>query len=411
MSGVLPKRVVITGISAVTPAGPTIEATFQGLLEKKNGIRKLTESDMEFLSNIKVQSGGPLDGWDLELWKKKAGTVKSMYHALGVCTAWTALEDAKWKPSNEEQYTRTGIMYGSARTSSPDISIAHREVVKHGYGRLDRIILTKLIPSMIVGSVTIPHHICGFANSIVSGNCTGTNAIGDAYRTVGFGEADIMIAGSAEHDFDALVFDSLIKGNYGFNLHVDKNPGEASKPFDKARNGWVYGIGAGCVILEELSHALKRGAHIYAEVVGYSMLSEGGEETAKAGTGVLRTMRRAIRDNHVDAVFADAPGYGNWDEGEANAIEEMFGKKVDVSAIKGSIGHLNSASSSVNVAVAAYSLHKGIIPPIKNLTNPVNGNVNFAMNPVKKDIRGVVANSVNYDGTAFGSIVLKKYTN
>lgn len=406
---VLPKRVVITGLSVVTPLGGTVASTFANLLEKKNGIRRLTAADMEFMEELIVKSGGPLDSWDKETWIKKAGVVKSVYHALGVNTCWDALADAKWQPENEEQYTRTGIMYGSSRTSSPDISIAHREVVKHGYSRLDRIILTKLIPSMIVGSVTIPHHICGFANSIVSGNSTGINAIGDAYRTVGFGEADVMMAGSAEHEFDALVLDSLSKGNYGLNLSVDEKPESASRPFDLNRKGWVYSLGAGCVVLEELEHALKRNAHIYAEVSGYSMVSEGGSETAKQGTGMYRAMNRAVKQNQVDVVFADASGNGDWDEGEANAISKKFGKNVWTTAVKGSLGHMNSASSSVNVALAAYAVHKGIIPPIRNLDSPLNIPCKFATSTVKTPLRGALVNSCNYDGTAFGSILLKHY--
>ena len=366
---------------------------------------------MEFMEELTVKSGGPLDSWDKETWLQKVGVVKSVYHALGANTCWEALADAKWKPENEEQYTRTGMMYGSGRTSSPDISITHREVVKHGYGRLDRIILTKLIPSMIVGSVTIPYHICGFSNSFVAGNCTGLNAIGDAYRTVGFGEADVMMAGSAEHDFDALVIDSLAKGDYGLNMGVDRSPETASRPFDQGRKGWVYGIGAGCVVLEELSHALRRGAEIYAEVVGYSMLSEAGTETAKQGSGVFRAMKRALKNHQVDAVFADASGYGDWDEGEARAIEKLFGDKVWVTAVKGGMGNLRSASSSVNIALAAYAIKKGAIPPIRNLDKPIDVPIKYALKPVEQKIDGVVVNSVNYDGTAFGSVVLKSFKN
>ena len=300
-------------------------------------------------------------------------------------------------------------MYGSGRTSSPDINATHREVVKHGYSRLDRIILTKLIPSMIVGSVSIPHHICGFSNSFVAGNNTGTNAIGDAYRTIGFGEADVLLAGSADHEFDSIVLDALAKGNYGINLEVNKSPETASRPFDVDRKGWVYSMGAGCVVLEELSHALNRGANIYAEVVGYSMLSEAGTQTAKEGTGVYRAMKRATNGVEVDAVFADASGNGDWDEGEANAINKLFGKKVWTTSVKGSLGHMNSSSSAVNVALAAYSLYKGVIPPTRNLDNPLNVPINFATQPIEKPLSAVIANSVNYDGTAFGSIVLKKY--
>ncbi|CAG9328816.1 unnamed protein product [Blepharisma stoltei] len=418
MSSLLPRRVVITGLGLVTPLGANVNDTFSNLLEKKSGLRMVTPKDLEFSDQLSVKTVGFLDSWDKEGWVKKVAVIKSVYHALGFNCATDALIDSAWSPKTEQEITRTGVMYGSPRTSSPDISIAQREVVKHGYIRLDRLILAKLIPSMIVGTISIPRHICGFANSFCSGNCTGAHAVGDTYRTIGVGDADIVIAGAAEHDHDAVVIDALTKGSYGYNLNADENPSAAVKPFDTHRNGWVYSIGGSALILEDLEHALNRGAKIYAEMAGYSMLSEAGTQTAREGNGIYRSMKRAIEQaglnkDQIDAVFAGASGNFEWDEGEAAAILKLFGEKGPaVTSTKGGIGHMQGTSSALDLAIAALSMQRGVIPPITNLENPLSvqgKRPDFVTAAREKRIKAIVANSINYDGTGYCSVVLKAF--
>lgn len=418
MSSLLPRRVAITGLGLITPLGSNYTDTFNNILQKKSGLRLVTSQELEFADQLTVKTVGTLDSWDKAAWVKKQPVLKSVYHALGMSCSDATLADSGWNPKTEQEITRTGVMFGSARTSSPDISQAHREVVKHGYQRLERLVLAKLIPSLIVGTISIPHHICGFANSYCAGHSTGSSAIGDAYRTVGCGDADVVIAGSAEHDLDPVVLNSLSKGNYGYNLRADVNPATSSRPFDQGRNGWVFSYGGAGVIVEELEHAKQRGAKIYAEVSGYSMISEAGTETAAEGKGIYRSMKRAIEQaglnpSDIDAVFADASGNFEWDQGEAAAIFKLFGTKTPaVTSVKGGLGHMQGSSSAVNVGLAALSLNKGVIPPTTNLENPLNIDgisPDFVTSPREKKSKAIVANSINYDGTGFCSLVLKAY--
>jgi len=418
MAGLLPKRVVVTGLGVVSPLGSTVESNWESLLEKKSGLRILTPDDMPYQEKVKVKTGGAVQGFEREKWMKIVPTLKTGYHVHSASTANMALQDANWDPKSEEEITQTGVMFGSHRTSSIDSLYAQKAVVEHGYERLERLVLPKVIVSMCIGTISIPKKICGFSNSFCAGNCTGVNAIGDSYRALGVGDSKVIIAGAAEHDLDPAVFESLIKGNYGYNTEADSNPSESVNPFDNGRKGWVLSTGGGAVLLEDLDHAKQRGAPIYAEIAGYSMLSEAGTETAKQGRGLERSMKRALHQaqlnpSDVDAVFADASGHLEFDEGEANAILKVFGEKgPSVTALKGGLGHMQGSSSSVNVALAAHSLKAGVLPPITNLKDPLKPqgkSLDYLTEAREKKLKAVVCNSINFDGTGYASLVLKAF--
>jgi len=239
----------------------------------------------------------------------------------------------------------------------------------------------------------------------------------DAYQALLFEEADVIAAGAIEPDFDAATLRSFEKGDPDYNLRADEDPERAMRPFDRDRNGWVYSIGGGIITLEELDHAKARGARIYCEVGGFANLGE-LRSARRAGTGIERSMRKALEKAHlnpsdVDCVFADGSATIDGDEGEANAILRLFGNRQPaVTALKGGLGHMQGASSVANIAIAALSLHKGIIPPIKNLENPlqINGrSPDFVTETRERQMKAVVVNAINFHGQGHSSVVLKAY--
>jgi 3-oxoacyl-[acyl-carrier-protein] synthase II len=364
---------------------------------------------MRFYADLSVKTVGPLDGWDQGYWADQCGVLKNTVSALGACTCWTALADAKWKPESAPVEHRTGAMLGLPYSAPEDLELDQVPAIRNGWAKLDRLALLRIIPSLAIGTVTIPYKISGFSNGYYSGNSSGVNAIGQAYRSIGVGEADVIVTGSIENSISPIVLQSYASGNYGINLKADENPEKASRPYDKKSNGWVMSIGGGALVLEDMEHALNRGAHIYAEVAGYSLLSEAGTLQAKEGRGYYRAMSQASKGTNVDAVFGDAPGSADWDIGEARAIEQLFGARPIVSNIKGALGHMQAASSGVNAVIAAHAIKNSVVPPILNLEEPVNANVQFATEKVDREIKTALINSANFDGTMYGSLLFKAF--
>ncbi|CAG9322096.1 unnamed protein product [Blepharisma stoltei] len=413
------KRVVVTGLSMITPLGLNAQATFSGLLSKQSGLKKLSASDFTFADQLKVKVAGRLWNWDQEPYLEKSNLLRNHYHALALNCSEEVLTDSNWKTTNDEEKFKTGLLLGCPRTDTATLSPMQKEITESGYDATDKLFALYGIPSKIVGTVSIYHKLGGFADTVCSGHCSGNNAIGTSYRAIQLEEATVMLAGSIEPELDAIWLQSLEKGNYGYNLEAEKNPEGSVKPFDANRKGWILSEGGSIIILEELEHALNRGAKIYAELAGFSMVSEAGDHTKRDGNGVYRSMRDAIRQagltpNDIDAVFGDASGNFDWDYGEASAILRLFGRKTPaVTSIKGGLGHMQGASSSTNVGAAAISVQQGLIPPITNLENPLSVDgvtPNFVTNVREQKLRAVVANAVNYDGSAFSSIVLKAFT-
>jgi 3-oxoacyl-[acyl-carrier-protein] synthase II len=405
----LPRRVVITGASCVTSLGSSLSSTFTSLLSKKSGLRCLTPSEIFPYSDLKVKSVGPLDSFDLAYWSQEAGLLKNTLNALSASICVSALSEANWKPTCVDDQQATGIMLGLPVSAPEDLCRDVGHALEHGWAKLDRVSLLRVIPVLALGTAAIAMQISGFSTGYFAGNASGTNAIGQAYRSVGLGEAKVIVCGSLENGISPVALQALACADLGLNLAADEDPARASRPYDKRRNGWVLGLGGGALVLEDLEHALARGAQIYAEVAGYSLLSEAGKEHAAQGRGYYRAMDKARKQEKIDVVFGDAPGYAEWDEGEARAVEKMFGKNTLVANVKGALGHMQAASAGVSAAIAVYAIRNGVVPPIVNLEEPVNGNVEFVRDKVEREIETVLVNSANYDGTMFGSLMFKAF--
>jgi 3-oxoacyl-[acyl-carrier-protein] synthase II len=403
------KRVVITGVGAVTPIGSDVPSTFQGLLEKKNGIRLLKASDLENFDQLKVKSAGPLDTWDQVAWVKRVGLTSNILHALALSSQVEAIDDGDIYFNTIEDRARTGIMNGVGRSNVKDFSDNYSKVAKYGYSKFDRVGVLKYLPCIISAPVTIPFGFQGFSNIFMTGDSAGMNTIQSAYDTIRLGEADVMFAGNAEHGLEFGLLYSASTANFGLNLEADQSPETASRPFDKNRKGWVFSIGSGSLLLEELSHALARNAKIYAEVTGCTLISEAGENSTKEGSGFYRAMKIVQKHGEPDVVFSDASGSVQWDEAEAKAIYKLYGSNPLVTSIKGSLGHLGSSKVCINVALAAYAISKGIVPPIRNLEDPLNIPLNFVRDTKEVSINSAIINSSNFDGIAYGSVFLNKY--
>lgn len=320
------------------------------------------------------------------------------------------MSDSGFEILTEADSEKIGIIFGTDRSSTMDLRRTHEKVKDGGYAKLDRFIIPKIIVSQAVGSIGIPLKIKGYANSISAGLVTGHLAIKDAFRIVQLGEAELMIAGSAEVEFDTSLMMSLYKAGC---LSRSEDPHLACRPFDINRDGWAYSVGAGALILEELQHAKARGARIYAELVGGSSCAD-TESVPKEGNGQFRAMNIALQQarvsgDQVDLVVADAPGWKHWDEAEGIAIAKLC-PNTNVTSNKGNFGHMQSSAGMAQAVEAILAIHNSKIPQIPNLVSPLNSVLRLVSSrPLETPVMHAISNSFTYDSTNFTSLVFKKF--
>lgn len=418
------RRVVITGMGLVTPLACGVEASWTRLIEGRSGAGPITRFDASALPTriaCEVPVGDGSDGtFNPDDWMAPKDQRKvDRFILLAMAAAQQAVEDAGWTPEAEEDRLRTGVMIGSGIGGLENIAATAVTLRDKGPRRVSPFFIPGSLINLCSGHVSIRYGFKGPNHSVVTACSTGAHAIGDAMRMIKWGDADVMVAGGAE----AAVCEI---GIAGFNackaLSTDFNdePTRASRPYDKARDGFVMGEGAGVVVLEELEHARARGAKIYAEVVGYGMSGDAYHITSPApdGDGGFRSMRAALHNAGLDPAdvdYVNAHGTSTplGDEIELGAVTRLLGNhagETAMSSTKSAIGHLLGAAGAVEAIFSTLAIRDNVAPPTLNLENPSVETpldlVPLAAQPRRIDV--ALSNSFGFGGTN-ASLVLKRF--
>ncbi|MDA9185817.1 beta-ketoacyl-ACP synthase II [Planktomarina sp.] len=417
------RRVVVTGLGMVSPLADGVEATWERLLEGQSGAGPITKFDSKevvtkYACEVPVGDGsnGTFDA-NLYLEKKEQRKVDD-FIIFGLAAAQQAVSDSGWLPSNEEDRERTGVMIGSGIGGLQSIAETALLIKEKGPRRVSPFFIPGALINLVSGQVSIKFGFKGPNHAVVTACSTGAHSIGDAARLIIFGDADVMVAGGTESSICEI-------GIAGFNAckalstKFEENPSQASRPYDADRDGFVMGEGAGVVVLEELEHAIARGAKIYAEVLGYGMSGDAFHITAPAdtGDGAERSMLAALRNANAkpsDIDYINAHGTSTMaDLIELAAVERMLGNSVSnvtMSSTKSSTGHLLGAAGAIEAIFSILSIRDQVAPPTINLDNlAVQSKIDLAPNKkVKREINLVLSNSFGFGGTN-ASIVFGKY--
>jgi len=415
------RRVVVTGIGLVTPLGCGKDIVWGRLLAGQSGLGRIEHFETGDLAcqiaglvpRVDGRGGGSADdpgafAPDKVMSPRDQKRIDD-FILYGMAAADDAIADSGWVARTEEDRCRAGVMIGSGIGGLESTYNASIDLHEKGPRRLSPFVIPGLLINLASGQVSIRHGLKGPNHSVVTACSTGAHAIGDAARLVARGDADLMVAGGAEAAVCRLGIASFIACkalSTGFN----DNPTAGSRPWDRDRDGFVMGEGAGIVVLEEYEHAKARGATIYAEVKGYGLSGDAHHITAPAddGDGGFRAMSAALKDagldpSDIDYVNAHGTSTPKGDEIELRAVERLFGDKNDVvmSSTKSAIGHLLGAAGAVEAIFSVLAVRDGICPPTLNLDNPsVDTTLNLAANkPVKRPVRAALSNSFGFGGT------------
>jgi 3-oxoacyl-[acyl-carrier-protein] synthase II len=409
------RRIVITGLGLVTPLGNGVETSWKQLLAGKSGIRQIdTFNVTELASKVAglVPQGKEKGQFDFDAYLPPKDRRKmDDFIIFGIAAAEEALKDSGWVPQTEEQREMTGVMIGSGVGGLPRIYEASIILKEGGPRKISPFFIPSCLINLASGQVSIRYGFKGPNHAVVTACSTGAHAIGDAARLIQYGDANVMVAGGAEAsvcEIGVAGFAALRALSTNFN----DEPHKASRPWDRDRDGFVIGEGAGVVVLEELEHAKKRGAKIYAEILGYGLSGDAHHMTAPAedGSGGYRAMRGALRHagiNPEDIGYINAHGTSTpvGDMIELNSVKRLLdGKKstVSMSSTKSAIGHLLGAAGGVEAIFSVLALRDGILPPTLNLDNPSEGCEGMDLIPHKakeKKVKYVMSNSFGFGGT------------
>jgi 3-oxoacyl-[acyl-carrier-protein] synthase II len=417
------RRVVITGLGLVTPLGCGVEASWSRLLEGKSGARRIEEFPVDDLAcqiACFVPRGSLSEGkFDPDDWmepKEQRKVDDFIVFAMGA--ADLALRDAGWTADTAEKQERTGVLIGSGIGGLDGIARTSLLLQEKGPRRVSPFFIPGRLINLASGYVSIRHGLRGPNHSVVTACSTGAHAIGDAARLVALGDADVMVAGGTESPICRLAVAGFAACK-ALATKFNDRPTAASRPYDRDRDGFVMGEGAGVVVLEPLEHARARGAHIYAEVIGYGMSGDAFHITAPAedGNGAHRCMRAALARAGIaasDVQYVNAHGTSTpmGDEIELAAVERLFGNaagKLAMSSTKSATGHLLGAAGAVEAIFAVLAIRDNVAPPTLNLDNP---SVETAIDLVphqarKRSIDTVLSNSFGFGGTN-ASLVLRR---
>jgi len=409
------RRVVVTGVGLVTPLGAGREANWDRLIRGESGIRAIQHFDVSDLP-AKIAGQVPKGANDPHYFNVDA-VVSSKdrrrmddFIVFAMGAAAEAVADSGWTPQDEESRERTGVMIGSGIGGLPSIAEGALTLDKQGPRRLSPFFIPAALINLASGHVSIRYGFKGPNHSVVTACSTGAHAIGDASRLIMFEDADVMVAGGTEAAVCRLGVAGFAASralSTGFN----DTPTKASRPWDKDRDGFVMGEGAGVVVLEELEHAKKRGAKIYAEIIGYGMSGDAYHVTAPTpdGNGALRAMRSAVKRagialEDVDYINAHGTSTPLGDEIELGAVKRLFGDhayKLSMSSTKSAIGHLLGAAGSVEAIYSIMALNTGIVPPTLNLENPSEGcDIDLVpLHAKEREVKVVLSNSFGFGGT------------
>ncbi|WP_078380516.1 beta-ketoacyl-ACP synthase II [Sutcliffiella halmapala] len=409
------KRVVITGIGAITPLGNTVEATWKKLINGVSGIAPLTRIDAE---KIQVKVAGEVKDFDPNDYIdfKEARRMGRFTH-FAIAASKMAIQDAGLTIGENVDAERTGVWIGSGIGGLNEFEEEHKKFLKKGPKRVSPFIIPMFIPDMASGRVSIELGAKAMNNCSVTACASGANSIGDAFRVIQNGIADVMIAGGTE----AAITEMTIAGFTNMTaLSTNPDPNTASRPFDKNRDGFVIAEGSGIVILEELQHALDRGATIYGELAGYGATGDAYHITTPApnGEGGQRAMKLALSDANVspekvDYINAHGTSTHYNDLYETKAIKEVFGEhayQLSVSSTKSMTGHLLGAAGAVEAIFSILAIKEGIIPPTINYaTSDDELDLNYIPNvATEATVDVVISNSLGFGGHN-ATLVFKKF--
>ncbi|MCL4713770.1 MAG: beta-ketoacyl-ACP synthase II [Hyphomonadaceae bacterium] len=415
------RRVVITGIGLVTPLAANREATWERLLAGKSGANRIEHIDVSDLParvacivpRVDGRGGGADDPHafdpDKVMSAKEQRRIED-FILFAIAAADEAVADSGWKPEDDDARNRTGVLIGSGIGGIEAIGNNALILEKDGPRRISPFFIPSALINLASGQVSIRHGFRGPNHAVVTACATGAHAVGDAARLITHGDADVMVAGGAEAAVCRLAmagFAALRALSTGFN----DTPERASRPYDKGRDGFVMGEGAGCLVLEEYEHAKARGAKIYAEVKGYGLSGDAYHITAPSedGDGGFRAMGAAFKDagmapSDIDYINAHGTSTPMGDEIELRAVERMFGASaanLSLSSTKSAIGHLLGAAGAVETIFCALAIRDGIVPPTLNLENP-SVETAIDLTPLKarkRSVKAAMSNSFGFGGT------------
>jgi len=395
--------------------GYGVDVTWRRLIGSESGIGAIQGFDVSDLAcqvagQIPVGPGGDgafnVDDWIAPKDQRKM----DQFIIYALAAAIQAVEDSGWKPEAEEDQNRTGVIIGSGIGGLPAIAEASITLLEKGVRRISPFFIPSALINLASGHVSIKYGFRGPNHSVVTACATGAHAIGDAARFIAFDDADVMVAGGAEAAVCRLGIAGFAAAR-ALSTHFNDTPERASRPWDKDRDGFVMGEGAGVVVLEELEHAKKRNATIYAEITGYGLSGDAYHITAPAadGSGGYRAMAAAIKRaelNLEDVDYINAHGTSTplGDQIELNAVKRLFGahaNNLSMSSTKSAIGHLLGAAGAVEAAFSVLALHNGVIPPTLNLDNPSEGcDIDLVPFDAKeRKLKNVLSNSFGFGGT------------
>ncbi|MEJ0052264.1 MAG: beta-ketoacyl-ACP synthase II [Methylovirgula sp.] len=418
------RRVVITGLGMVSPLANGVEASWERLIGAQSGARLIQgfeTSDLPCKIAMQVPRGdGSNATFNPDQWMDPKDQRKvDDYIIYGVAAATQALADAGWKPQTEEERERTGVLIGSGIGGLGGIAETAITLHEKGPRRVSPFFISGRLINLVSGYVSIMHGLKGPNHAVVTACSTGAHAIGDAARMIALEDADVMVAGGAESAINRI-------GIAGFSAckalstNFNDRPKQASRPYDRDRDGFVMGDGAGCVVLESYEGAKARGAKIYAEVVGYGLSGDAYHITAPdpTGDGALRSMRGAVKRagitaQDIDYINAHGTSTPLGDEAELTAVHKLLGNSqgmssLSMSSTKSAIGHLLGAAGAVEAIFCTLAIRDQIVPPTLNLDNPsVTTSIDLVPHKARKrEVEFALSNSFGFGGTN-ASLILK----
>ena len=415
------RRVVVTGLGMVTPLGSGVDHNWSEITAGKSGITKIENFDVSDIScriagqvpGVNQPGGLNLDDWVDPREQRK----QDRFIQLGLAAACQAVADSGWTPDDRESQNRTGVMIGSGIGGLESIVVTDQLMNEKGPRRISPFFIPSALINLISGHVSIRYGFRGPNHAVVTACSTGAHAIGDAARMVALDDADVMVAGGAEAAVCRIGMAGFAAAR-ALSTSYNDNPEVASRPWDKRRDGFVMGEGAGIVVLEDLEHAKARGAKIYAEVKGYGMSGDAHHITAPAddGDGGFRAMQAALKRAglaaaDIDYVNAHGTSTPLGDVIEAKAVARLLGDAigtVSISSTKSATGHLLGAAGAVEAIYSIKAVETGQLPPTLNLNDPEDDVIGFDLVPLKsrqRQVRNAMSNSFGFGGTNASLIV------
>jgi len=426
------RRVVVTGIGLLTPLGQGVETSWSAILAGKSGAGRITTFDpTDYACQVACEvprvdgrggggAGAPGSFDPDQTMAPKEQRKVDDFILYAMAAADEAVRDSGWKPEDPEDRARTGVIIGSGIGGLATIERTSVELFQKGPRRVSPFFIPSALINLASGHVSIRYGFTGPNHSVVTACATGAHAVGDAARLIKYGDADVMVAGGAEAAICPVGIAGFIACR-AMSTHFNDDPQRASRPYDKDRDGFVMGEGAGVLVLEEYEHAKARGAKIYAEVAGYGLAGDAYHITAPAedGDGGFRAMKAAIRDAgiqpaEIDYINAHGTSTPLGDEIELGAVQRLLGDaaaKVAMSSTKSATGHLLGAAGAIEAVFSCLAIRDQVAPPTINLENPsVATPIDLVPNKAKPmPISVALSNSFGFGGTN-ASVVFKKVT-